>query len=362
MPKKVVTMKLVNNKRHIQCSTPKQSNAGLFANLLSRVSLVLILLFSMQSSANDYRLDPSQVQGPNACGECHKETVKAWKESHHSTTFKDMPRSDAAREIADKLGISRIKSESECLTCHFTLKEEEAEVTPISGISCESCHGAGADWIDVHSDFGGKDVKAENEDPAHKVKRYADSEAAGMIRPSNLYDLAANCYGCHTVPNEKLVNVGGHTAGSKFELVRWSQGEVRHNVWYTEDNTEADLNRKRSLYIVGKILDLEYALRGVAKASESGDYAIAMAKRAKKALAFLNKIDETVDDAQLSEIISTASSVKLKLNNEAALTTAADAVASSAKKFAANNDGSALAGVDGLLPTVDKYKGTVFHK
>ena len=32
------------------------------------------------------------------------------------------------------------------------------------------------------------------------------------------------------VPEERLVNVGGHTAGSAFELVSWSQGEVRHNL------------------------------------------------------------------------------------------------------------------------------------
>ena len=331
---------------------------------MTKASILLIftLLSNSSFAANDYRLEPSEVEGPNACGECHKETVKAWKESHHSKTFKDMPRSDAAREIADKMGISRIKSESDCLTCHFTVAKEEEVDTPIAGISCESCHGAGKDWIDVHSDFGGKDIKAENEDPAHKVKRYADSEAAGMIRPSNLYDLAANCYSCHTVPNEKLVNVGGHTAGSKFELVRWTQGEVRHNLWYSEDNTEADLNRRRSFYVIGKMLDYEYALRGVAKATSGGEYAKAMAKRAQRALAFLKKIDETVDDANLSDIITTGASAKLKLNNEAALTAAADSVASSAKKFASANDGSALAGVDASLPTEDKYKGKVFHK
>jgi hypothetical protein len=330
--------------------------------LLTNIFLISTIFFSSQIAASGSSLDPTNVEGPNACGECHKETVKAWKQSHHSKTFKEMPRSDAAREIADKMGISRIKSESDCLTCHFTLKQEDAAVTPISGISCESCHGAGANWIDVHSDFGGKDVTAENEDPAHKLKRLADSQAAGMIRPSNLYDLAANCYGCHTVPNEKLVNLGGHTAGSKFELVRWSQGEVRHNLWYSEDNTEANTNRKRSLYIIGKMLDLEFALRGVAQASKSGEYAISMAKRAKRALAFLKKIDETVDNLELSEIITTASQVKLKLNNEPALTAAAEKIASSAKRFASSNDGSSLAGVDGLLPSADKFKGRVYQK
>ena len=325
------------------------------------VSIIFYSLLGGLVSADDYRLDPTKVRGPDACGECHKETVKSWKESHHSSTFKDMPRSDEAREIADKMGIKRIKSESDCLTCHFTLAEEEAAVKPIAGISCESCHGAGSDWIDVHSDFGGKDAKAENESVAHKIKRYADSEAAGMIRPSNLYALAQNCYGCHTVPNEKLVNVGGHTAGSNFELVRWSQGEVRHNLWYTDDNTEASLERRRMLYIIGKMLDFEYALRGVAKATEGAEYAKSMAKRAKKALAFLNKIDETVDDPSLTGIVNIGAKAKLKLNNEAALNAAAEKVSEFARQFGSEERGALLSGVDALLPTEDKYRGAVFN-
>ncbi|NKB76212.1 MAG: hypothetical protein GKR96_03995 [Gammaproteobacteria bacterium] len=314
------------------------------------------------AQADDYRLNPSKVKGPDACGECHEDSVSAWKLSHHATSFKSMPRSEGAREIADKMGIKRIKSESDCLTCHFTASDSEGSAKPIAGISCESCHGAGVDWIDVHSDFGGKDVKAEDEDPAHKVKRYADSEAAGMIRPSNTYEVAENCFGCHTVPNENLVNTGGHVAGSNFELVRWTQGEVRHNIWYTEDNNEASVERRRMLYVVGKLLDLEYALRGVSKATVKAEYALSMAKRAKKATAFVKKISTLIDAAELAEVLGIVGTVKLKLNNEAALLEAADSISAVSSSFASNYDGSTFAGVDELLATPDKYKGDVFSK
>ncbi|MBT5559715.1 MAG: hypothetical protein HOJ88_07460 [Proteobacteria bacterium] len=305
-------------------------------------------------------MNPSAVKGPDACGECHKDTVNAWKASHHSTTFADMPRTDEARVIADKMGIKRIKSESDCLTCHFSVAMQESVATPIAGISCESCHGAGAEWIDVHSDFGGKDATAESEAPEHRAERYAASEAAGMIRPSNLYALTENCYSCHTVPNEELVNVGGHTAGSNFELVRWTQGEVRHNVWYSEENTEADLPRRRVMYVLGKMIDLEYALRGVAEATQKADYAVEMAKRAKRALAFLNQIDESIDVPELSEIISIGSTAKLSLNNSEALQAAAANVKVQAQKFATSHDGSDLSAIDASLPTPDKYRGDVF--
>lgn len=328
-------------------------------NVISkRVLVSIIFLFSSNILiAQELHLAPALVKGPDACGECHKDTMALWKETKHSTTFTNLPRAEDARDIANKMGIKRIKAGSDCLSCHFTSAIVEEKTQPIAGVTCESCHGAGQDWIDVHSDFGGKDVKAENEDPAHKKERYAKAEQAGMLRPGHLYELAQNCYGCHTVPNEKLVNVGGHTAGSNFELVRWSQGEVRHNVWYTKENNESVIDRRRMMFIVGQMLDLEYALRGLAVATEKAGYAIAMAKRAQSAKLRILKIAEKVDAEELGKIAESAKAVKLTLNNGQALLAAAESISSSAKEFASNHDGSGFAGIDAFLPGPDKYIG-----
>ena len=314
---------------------------------------------SQSGSAQELRLDPAAVVGPDACGECHKTSVAAWSLTHHATTFKDLPRSDEAKEITGNLGIKRIKAESDCLTCHFTSGMDGDRVKPIAGISCESCHGAGRDWIKVHSDYGGKDVTRESETAEHRDQRIADSAAAGMIRPERLYDVAANCYGCHTVPNERLVNDGGHAAGSRFELVAWSQGEVRHNVWYTKENDEASAERRRMMYVIGRALDLEFGLRGVALATVKGEYAVAMAKRAKAASQRLQQIADALSIAEVDEMLAAAGQAKLKLNNEAALTEAADTVAAAARRFAESHDGSAFAAIDSLIPGSDKYKGSV---
>lgn len=307
--------------------------------------------------AQELRLDPAKVMGPDACGECHKSSAAVWKETHHASTFTELPRKKEAGEIADKMGLKRIKAESECLTCHFTSAAREGKVEPIAGITCESCHGAGRDWIKVHSDYGGKEVTRENEAPAHKAERFAKSEAAGMIRPSRLYAVASNCYGCHTVPKEKLVNQGGHTAGSDFELVSWASGEVRHNVWYTKENNEAAPERKRMMYAVGLMLDLEHALRGVAKATEKATYAVSMAKRAKRAEKALIELAGAVKTPEIEAVLAAAKEAKLKLNNEAELTAAADKVGAAARKFADGYDGSKFAALDALIPGPDKYKG-----
>ena len=305
--------------------------------------------------AQEMHLDPAKVAGPDACGECHKSSVAVWKKTMHARTFKELPRSKEAKKIAKKMGIRRMKAKSVCLSCHFTSALVKGKIKPIAGITCESCHGAGKSWIKEHSDYGGKGVTRESETPDHKKARFSKSEAAGMIRPLRLYKVAANCYGCHTVPNEKLVNEGGHAAGSKFDLVAWSQGEVRHNVWYSKANDEASAARKRMMYIVGKALDLEFALRGLAKATKKASYAVSMAKRANAARKAMKKIAGVVGTSEINAIA--AADVKLKLNNAANLTAAADKIAAAAEKFSGAHDGSKFAGVDAMIPGADKYKG-----
>ncbi len=326
--------------------------------------LLLLPVAGHAQDAPQARRDPALVQGPSACGECHELSVEAWRASHHFKTFRDLPRTEKAREIADRLGIKRIKSESDCLGCHFTLAQQEEVAEPVAGISCESCHGAGADWIEVHSDFGGKDVTAASESPEHRAQRWARSEAVGMIRPSNLYRLAENCYQCHTVPNERLVNQGGHKAGSDFELVAWSQGEVRHNVWFNEGgaNSEAGIERRRLMYVVGRLLDLEYALRGVAAATSKDTYALAMAKRARRAaLAVKQLVDAGLDLPELREVLRIAGTVKITLNNGAALRTAADLIAQQTRGLAAAGEAADLSTVDTLLPEPGTYQGEAFQ-
>lgn len=305
--------------------------------------------------------DPNKIVGPDECGECHKPEVGVWRETHHFKTYKELPRKKKAKEIAEKMGVKRLKKDSACLQCHFTSGLHKGKVKAIAGISCEMCHGPAKDWIKPHADYGGKKLNRQTESPEHKAKRLAEVKAAGLIRPSELYSLAQNCYGCHTVPNEKLVNVGGHKAGSDFELVAWSQGEVRHKFILPDGksgdvNQEATPERKRMLYIMGQALDLEFSLRSLAKATEKGKFSDAMTKRVQDVTERLKKIKGAAAIPEIDAMLSAAGGVELKFNNEAALIGAADKVATAAKKMADAHDGSKLGGLDALLPTPDKYK------
>jgi len=300
-------------------------------------------------------------KGPEACAECHKSEAKAWQLTHHFTSFKELHKSKDAKKIAKNLGIKRIKKNDTCVQCHYTtMPNKRGKIKPAYGTSCESCHGASENWIKVHNNYGGKDVKKAQESASHQVERIRKSVEAGMIRKANIYNLARNCFQCHTVPNEKLVVVGGHKAGSDFELVTWLQGEIRHN--FLEDpkiNKPASAARKRILYIAGRILDLEYGLRGVAEVTQKNTYAVSMAKRSKRALEHVEKINDAINDPKLVKIVAIGKAAKLKANNKAALLKAANSISALAQDYLKGNDGSSLAAIDGLIPV--KPIGTAFQ-
>jgi len=324
---------------------------------LLTISGLLIAVFGMQVIS----YAQPDFKGPEACAECHKSEAKAWQQSHHFTSFKKLHKSKDAKEIAKKLGIKRIKKNDTCVQCHYTtMPNKHGKIKPAYGTSCESCHGASKHWIKVHNNYGGKDVKKAQETAEHQAERIRKAVEGGMIRKKNIYNLARNCFQCHTVPHEKLVVVGGHKAGSDFELVTWLQGEVKHNFLRDpKTNEPTSAARKRILYVAGRILDLEYGLRGVAEVTQKNTYAVSMAKRSKRALGHVEKIKNAINDPRLTKIFEVGKAAKLKANNKTALLKAADAISGLAQDYLKDNDGSSLAAIDSLIPS--KPKGTVFQ-
>jgi hypothetical protein len=331
---------------------------GLGLRGLSRSSLLclcgMLMLFGFVADGA-VASDPAKTVGPNACSECHKEEAAAWQGTQHFKTFRDLPRNPKGKEIGDKMGIRRVNSAGLCLSCHYTVDKQEK---PVAGISCESCHGAGQDWVKVHSEFSGKSEKTESK--AEEEARWKLAESKGMIKTSDVYELAKNCYSCHVVPQEDLVNKGGHKAGSDFELATWSQGEVRHNTWYSKgkDNVVANAGRRRMLYLIGLGVEVETGIRSVAKATAKQPYAFAMAKRvdqARKQLAAAAKAVPSVPE--IAKLVEYAYSAGLKLNNEQYLTAAAEGVSKTLVAMTAKYDGSTMAGLDSQIPGPDKVKG-----
>ena len=304
--------------------------------------------------------NPSKIVGPEECGECHKAETHVWRETRHAKTFKVLTRKKKAKEIAGNMGIKRVKKAGACVICHFTSGYKKSRLKAIAGISCESCHGPAKDWIKVHGDYGGKKVTRGQETLEHKVERLARIKEAGMIRPGDLYHLAANCYRCHIVPNEELVNAGEHQSGSDdFELLSWSLGEIRHKFLRSEGkkNEEVSPERKRMLYVVGKALDLEYGLRALAKATAEGRYASSSTKRVRRVVDTIQAIDALTLIPEIKEILKIIKGVDVKIGNEAALVAAAEMTAVATRELANTRNGSRMTALDKILPQAEQYKG-----
>ena len=316
--------------------------------------------------------DPHLVLGNDTCVKCHAAEIKVWQKTPHARTFDELHRRPEAKQIAEKLGLRSIKHEGRCVACHYTQQAEDAAsavgrpasathgtLHAIAGISCESCHGAAKNWLDLHHDYGGENVTRLTESPEHRRRRIARSVAAGMRNPANVYSIAQSCYRCHTTADEELVNVGGHTAGSlDFEFVSWSQGSVRHNFVRSdgESNRPSSPERLRVMFVAGMIADLEASLRATARATEKATFGVTSAKRAARAAARLKSVAEKVDAPRLVEILGVFDSVSLKLNNAEQLSGAADRIAEFGYQFAGHRDGTALETLDPFIPPPDRWK------
>ena len=303
--------------------------------------------------------EPSLVLGNEACVKCHTAEVQVWKKTPHASTFEQLHRKPEAKTIASKLGLNSIKNSGRCVACHYTQQQTaDATTRVISGVSCESCHGAAKNWMAIHHDFGGEDFTRLDESPTHRVQRIAASVKAGMRNPKNLYSMAQSCLRCHTTADEELVNVGGHPAGSlDFEFVSWSQGLVRHNFLNSDGkiNELSSPERLRTMFVAGMIAELEASLRATALATEKATYGITSAQRAARAGARLASIQQKVDSPEVAKIVEIFKSIQLKLNNESQLTNAANQIAELGYKFAETTE-TDLSPLDRFIPGRDLYK------
>jgi hypothetical protein len=305
----------------------------------------------------------AKVTGPEACVECHVEEIEVWKHTVHNKTYRELPRRPETAEMLRRLGLGKVTAERQCQDCHFLGKIIDDEYQNVAGIACESCHGAAVDWVKTHGDYG-QGVTPATESAAHRAARRAQAAASGLISPDQLYTLGAACYECHILADEKIANVGGHVAGSAgFNLLTWSQGEVRHTIPRTgrKTNSEATPDHRRILFVVGCILETEYCFRAVAQATEKAAFGITQARRADAARQLLEKINGLAPTPGLTGIIAVARATGLRLNNRAELIAAADKIAALGRAFTAQVTAGQLAGIDALLPGPELYKGKPYQ-
>ncbi len=328
--------------------------------------LICSVYAQQQNIFNDENLrhDPSKIlindSNLDPCSQCHRSEFEVWKQTPHAKGFLELHKKESAQAIAKALNIRGIKRESLCLRCHYTPKIKNNKLIAAAGITCESCHGPAKEWEPLHHDFGVKGSaalgeKKDRETDEHRSQRLLLTKQTGMLRPGEIYNVVANCFDCHTVPNERLVNEGGHTSGSNgFNLVEKIE-DIRHNflqsLLYGDGSENDTLSRKhkRLLFVTGRVLELEYNLRGTALATREGTYLTNMVQRTADVVEAIRQINLRLSIPELTEMLAVYQSVILKANHRAALAQAADKIQSAAKQLTSIYDGSEFSKIDSFM-------------
>lgn len=149
--------------------------------------------------------------GPGKCTDCHDhKDEKEWSEKRdgdgkgkqHLNALNQL--SDAKADVyAKALGIADVYDpKSTCVKCHATVVRGSADF----GISCESCHGAGKDYLKPHQEKGA----------------YQASLALGLKdtlkKPENWIK---DCVTCHVLgddASDAALIKAGHSSGAEFDL------------------------------------------------------------------------------------------------------------------------------------------------
>ena len=121
-------------------------------------TITLIVMAIALTSVVSLAGEPThQYVGVKVCAMCHRtpksgEQFQKWEASKHSQAFKVLLTPEALK-IAEAKGMKGKPSESdECLQCHETAYNAPAsQLGPRfdkqDGVQCETCHGAGKDYM-----------------------------------------------------------------------------------------------------------------------------------------------------------------------------------------------------------------------
>ena len=119
--------------------------------IIQSIGLAAVLVSSVLGQTGD----PAKLISLKKCAMCHKKADKGnqlgkWESMGHAKAYATLG-TEGAKAVAAKLGIDDPQTSGQCLKCHstayfFTETRQTEEVSLENGVSCQSCHGPGADY------------------------------------------------------------------------------------------------------------------------------------------------------------------------------------------------------------------------
>lgn len=167
---------------------------------------VLVTVMSLYALATGTASAESSYVGNKACSGCHKAEFADWQRSAHGKSVEVLSSGKKA-SAKSKAGLADkdYSKDDKCLKCHTTGFGKDGgfksmDSTPeLAGIGCESCHGPGSDYREIHKkkmlDFKRAETKAAGQTYASKGDKVcekchnADSPFKAGVDPKYAFDL-----------------------------------------------------------------------------------------------------------------------------------------------------------------------------
>jgi hypothetical protein len=163
---------------------------------MRKVSIVILAIafvsvWSIQALVSTAGADEAKKHefvGASKCKICHKKEEQGaqypkWEESAHAKAYETLGTPEAI-EIGKKVGVEKPQEADTCLRCHVAGHGAPAELLgkkydKTEGVTCESCHGAGGDYVKKSTMEGVTSGEIE-------------AASVGLVMPD-----AETCTGCH---------------------------------------------------------------------------------------------------------------------------------------------------------------------
>jgi hypothetical protein len=158
-----------------------------------------------------------QMLGPNECLNCHDHAAeREWYEKKEIPEVRRLfPSRDSkaghinalnqleaskSDEFAKAIGLAdKYDANGKCVACHATVYRGDAN----AGVSCESCHGPGSNYLKPHQTKGSYDLA---------VSQFGMTRLIG-----NIQGWTQQCTNCHIMDDDRLIKAG-HPSGDDFDL------------------------------------------------------------------------------------------------------------------------------------------------
>lgn len=135
-----------------------------------------------------------RFEGRKKCQNCHKSQGESWAETAHAKAMESLkPKTREKAKLKAKLDPKKdYTKDKKCVGCHvdgfgeeygYSIQEPDKFLT---GVGCESCHGAGSDYRKIHRKAGERFEKAKETAPRQD-----------LVEAGQDFQFEEKCNACH---------------------------------------------------------------------------------------------------------------------------------------------------------------------